>query len=47
VKTKTIQNKINEAKQKMLESKHTSLMQFYLGYIRALEWALEKNNERG
>jgi hypothetical protein len=47
VKRKTIQNKINETRQKMKENKHTSLMQFYLGYIRALEWALEKNNERG
>lgn len=45
MKTKIIQNKINETKQKMKENKHTGIMQFYLGYIRALEWAMEKNNE--
>ena len=43
---KQIQNKIKEAKEKMINS-DGGMFTFWLGYQRALEWALIKDETNG
>ena len=46
---KEIKEKIKETKDNMIEQKGSTIMQYWLGYLRALEWvgANDKNKTNG
>ena len=47
MKIEIIQIKLKQARKEMLNPDAPSLMQYWLGYVRAFEWALEnKKNEK-
>ena len=43
---KQIKEKTKDAKDSMIEQKTSAIMQYWLGYLRALEWVVENDKNK-